>query len=217
MRTFRDRAEAGRALAETLVDRLAGQDVVVLGLPRGGVPVAAPVAQALSAPLDVFVVRKLGAPGQPELAIGAVASGGVRVLNDGLLRALAVTPAALARVTANERSELDRREWAYRGGRAPAGLAGRTVVLVDDGLATGATACAAVEAVRGHRPHRVVAAVPVGSPEACARLEQVADEVVCLAAPESFRSVGAYYADFGQTSDAEVRHLLSAARAEESG
>lgn len=204
---FRDRADAGRALAAHL--QPVG-DVVVLGLPRGGVPVAAEVASALAAPLDVLVVRKLGAPGRPELAVGALA-GGVRVLNEDLVARLRVSEEHLARVTAVEQAELERREGTYRAGLPPLDLAGRTVVLVDDGLATGATVVAAVEAVRRHGPRRVVVAVPVGAPEACARVAEVADEVVCPRRPVDFRAVGAHYADFGQTGDDEVRRLLAEA------
>ena len=202
---FRDRADAGRQLAAALhVDG----DVVVLGLPRGGVPVAAEVAAAQGAPLDVLVVRKLGAPGRPELAIGALAAG-VRVLNEALVARLRVPPQHLARVTADEQAELERRERAYRAGRPALDVADRTVVLVDDGLATGATVVAAVEAVRRRAPRRVVVAVPVGAPEACARVEQVADELVCPHRPREFRAVGAHYGDFGQTGDHEVQRLLA--------
>lgn len=206
---FRDRRAAGAALGAELAGRIDGGDVVVLGLPRGGVPVAAEVATALRAPLDVFVVRKLGAPGQPELAIGALASGGVRVLNHGLVEQLRVDAQTLSRVTEAESTELRRREQAYRGDRPPVELTGRTVVLVDDGLATGATVLAAVRAVRAGSPGRVVVAVPVGSPQACERVAEVADDVVCLHAPSSFGAVGAHYLDFRQTTDDQVRALLS--------
>jgi predicted phosphoribosyltransferase len=206
---FRDRSEAGAALGAALRGRLVGGHALVLGLPRGGVPVAAQVAAALGSPLDVFVVRKLGAPGQPELAIGAIAGGGVRVLNPALVEQLGVDAAALARVTAHESVELRRREQAYRGDRPAAILTGRTVVLVDDGLATGATMLAAVQAVRAAQPERVVVAVPVGSPEACARAAEAAEDVVCLHAPDRFAAVGRYYRDFAQTTDEQVRALLS--------
>jgi putative phosphoribosyl transferase len=208
---FRDRAEAGAALAAALRDRFADDRLVVLGLPRGGVPVAAPVAEALRAPLDVFVVRKLGTPGQAELAMGAIASGGVRVLNTALVDRLGIDDDALERVTREESAELRRRERQYRGDRPPVDLAGRTVVLVDDGLATGASVRAAVEAVRAAAPHRIVVAVPVGAPESCARVAEVADDVVCLHSPASFGAVGTYYLDFGQTSDDEVQRLLAGA------
>lgn len=206
---FRDRTEAGRMLGAALQGRLDG-GIVVLGLPRGGVPVAAEVADALGAPLDVLVVRKLGAPGHPELAVGAVAAGGVRVLNAGLLRELAVSDRALDRVTRVEVAELRRREAAFRGDRRPVEPAGRTAVLVDDGLATGATVLAAVQAVRMLAPARVVVVVPVGAAEACTRVAAVADELVCLHAPAPFGAVGRYYRDFGQTLDDEVRRLLTA-------
>lgn len=205
---FRDRAEAGRELAAVLVERFAGEQVVVLGLPRGGVPVAAEIAAALHAPLDVFVVRKLGAPGQAELAMGAVASGGVRVLNDGVVRHLGVPPAALEEVTRKELAELERRERAYREERPPVGLTG-TVVLVDDGLATGASMRAAVLGVRAAGAERVVVAVPVGASDSCARLREIADEVICLRIPAAFGAVGSYYRNFTQTTDDEVRRLLA--------
>lgn len=207
---FEDRTQAGRALGAAVAERLGGTAAVVLGLPRGGVPVAAPVATALGAPLDVFVVRKLGAPGQPELAVGALASGGVRVLNDAVLASLRVSEQELAQTTDLELAELERRERSYRGDRPAAALAGRTVVLVDDGLATGATVRAAVAGVRGHRPRSVVVAVPVGSPEGVATVAAVADDLVCLHAPAGFGSVGTHYADFSQTTDEEVRRLLGA-------
>jgi putative phosphoribosyl transferase len=210
---FADRTAAGRALARALADRRlhAPDSVVVLGLPRGGVPVAAEVARALRAPLDVFVVRKLGTPGHPELAMGAIASGGVRVLNTELLRRLGVSDDEVDQVAADELVELQRRERAYRASRPAPELTGRTVVLVDDGLATGATMRAAVTAVRAAAPQRVVVAVPVGAPESCAELAAHADDVVCLHSPPSFGAVGAYYLDFTQTSDDEVRRLLAAA------
>lgn len=205
---FADRAEAGRALGAALRQQWTGEPPVVLGLPRGGVPVAAPVAAALQAPLDVLVVRKLGTPGRPELAMGAIASGGIRVLNLSALRRRGIDDAAVERVAAQELVELERQERAFRGERARPELSGRTVVLVDDGLATGATLRAAVEAVRTTAPARVVAAVPVGAPEAVALLERVADELVCLHAPSRFGAVGAYYRDFTQTTDAQVQALL---------
>ncbi len=209
---FLDRTEAGRVLAAAVRDADLGEHPVVLGLPRGGVPVAAPVAAALGAPLDVLVVRKLGTPASPELAMGAVASGGVRVVNTDLVRRLGLGQDDVERVAAVELAELERREQAYRGEAAPVPLAGRTAVLVDDGLATGATVRAAVQCVRAADPGRVVVAVPVGSPSACAAVEQVADALVCPHRPVDFRAVGAYYADFGQTGDEEVRRLLRDAR-----
>ncbi|HWH31013.1 MAG TPA: phosphoribosyltransferase family protein [Mycobacteriales bacterium] len=206
---FADRTDAGRALGAAVRERLAAADAVVLGLPRGGVPVAAEVAAALQAPLDVFVVRKLGTPGHRELAMGAIASGGVRVMNDAVVRRLGVPPDAVERVAAEEQAELERREREYRGDRQPADVGGRTAVLVDDGLATGATVLAAVEAVRALGPERVVVAAPVGAPEACRRVAERADDVVCLLAPDGFGAVGAFYVDFAQTSDDEVRRLLA--------
>lgn len=208
MTRFADRADAGRELARAVAERVGERDVVVLALPRGGVPVAAEVARVLGAPFDVFVVRKLGAPGAPELAMGAIANGGARVLNDGVLRRLAVPPEEVERVAAREQVELARRLRAYRGDRPPVDVRGRTVVLVDDGLATGATALAAVAAVRGLQPARVVVAVPVGAPDACARVAAAADALVCARTPEHFGAVGLHYADFAQTSDAEVQRLL---------
>lgn len=210
---FADRADAGRRLGQALVDRWPGQPVVVLGLPRGGVPVAAEVAAALGAPLDVLVVRKLGVPWQPELAMGAVAGGGVRFVDSAVVRQLAVPADQVEAVTRRELVELERRERAYRDDRPPAPVAGRVVVLVDDGLATGATVRAAVKAVRAAGPARVVVAVPVGAPKGCRALREVADEVVCLEEPDRFVAVGAWYDDFGQTGDDEVRRLLSAAGA----
>lgn len=205
---FDDRVQAGRELAARLTAHPGLEDAVVLGLPRGGVPVAAQVAAALGAPLDVFVVRKLGVPGQPELAMGAIAGGGVRVLNESLVRQLGVSEAAIDDVAGRESTELARREREYRGDRPPVPIADRTVVLVDDGLATGATMRAAVEAVRTAGPARIVVAVPVGAPETCQSMDEVADDVLCLHAPERFGAVGAFYVDFGQTSDDEVRRAL---------
>jgi putative phosphoribosyl transferase len=208
VRPFRDRHDAGRLLAEKLRSQADRPDAIVLALPRGGVPVAYEVAQALHVPLDVFVVRKLGVPGHEELALGALATGGVRVLNDPVVRALRLSPQVIDAVTRREQQELERREREYRGNRPPPDLRGRTVILVDDGLATGATMNAAVQAVRRQGPSKVVVAVPVAAPEACADLRRVADEVVCAVAPQNFQAVGLWYADFAQTSDAEVRSLL---------
>ncbi len=205
---YADRAEAGRALAERLAREGPYADPVVLGLPRGGVPVAAPVAAALGAPLDVAVVRKLGAPGQPELAVGAVGPGGVRVLNGDVVRALRVDERALEAVTDREREEVARRELAYRGDRCAVDLRGRTAVLVDDGLATGATMLAAVRLAQAAGAQRVVVAVPVGAAASCARLAAAADDVLCLHRPNPFGSVGRHYRDFAQTTDDEVRALL---------
>ena len=180
-----------------------------LALPRGGVPVAYEVARALGAPMDVFVVRKLGIPGHPELAMGAIASGGVRVMNEDVLTWYRPSAAAVEAVTRAELTELERREGAYRDGRPPLPIEGRTVILVDDGLATGSTMRAAVLAIRRLRPARVVLAVPVGARETCEALRAIADEVVCALMPEPFSAVGLWYIDFSQTTDDEVRHLLS--------
>lgn len=207
---FADRVEAGRVLAEHL-SSYRGALGVVLGLPRGGVPVAYEVARALDLPLDVLVVRKLGLPGHEELAIGAIASGGVVVYNEPIVRALAIPDSVLRRVVAREQRELDRRERAYRGERPPRSLAHATVILVDDGLATGATMRAAVRAVRQRGPAKVVVAAPVGAAESCGDLAAEADEVVCAATPEPFHAVGLWYDAFTQTSDDEVRDLLERA------
>jgi putative phosphoribosyl transferase len=206
---FADRHEAGVLLAVQLRQFAGRTDVVVLALPRGGVPVGAEVARALGAPLDVFVVRKLGLPGHPELAMGAIASGDVRVLNEDVVRSYRIPESAIEAVTRAERAELERRERAYRNGRAPVSITDRTVILVDDGLATGATMRAAVLAIRRLRPARVVVAVPVGARETCEALRDTADEVVCAFVPESFSAVGLWYTDFSQTTDEEVRHLLA--------
>src|SRR3954452_9251583 len=211
---FADRRDAGRALGAALAERLGGEhDVVVLGLPRGGVVVAAEVAAALGAALDLVAVRKLGLPWQPELAMGAIAAAGDAVeavrTEQGLAR-VDVEAESFEAVRQRELAELRRRERAYRGSRAPVPLTGRTVIVVDDGLATGATMRAAVAAVRRSRPARVVVAVPVGSPQTCAALASAVDEVVCLWAPGSFSAVGQGYGDFGPTSDDEVRDALAA-------
>ncbi|MFE1442793.1 phosphoribosyltransferase family protein [Streptomyces sp. NPDC058739] len=207
---FENRVDAGLQLADAL-EGLRGTDVVVLGLPRGGIPVAYQVARCLHAPLDVLVVRKLGVPWQPELAFGAIGEGGVHVLNDDVVAAAGVTPQEQAEVEQRERAELVRRVSAYRAGRPPAPLDGRTVVVVDDGLATGATATAACQVVRGQGAARIVLAVPVAPDRIPARLSEVADEVVCLETPSGFGSVGAWYRDFEQTDDAEVGALLARA------
>lgn len=208
-RRFRDRSEAGERLAEAL-SRYAGRgDVVVLGLPRGGVPVAAVVARRLSAPLDVLIVRKLGVPGWEELAMGAVATGGVRVLNDAVVRAEGISEEVVDAVTARELKELHRREIKYRGHAGAPEVAGRVVILVDDGIATGATIQAAVRALRQQAPAEVVIAVPVASNEARARLEPMVDAFVSLRTPDDFRAVGQWYLRFDQTSDEEVRRLLA--------
>jgi predicted phosphoribosyltransferase len=208
---FRDRAEAGRFLAARLARYAGRTDVIVLALPRGGVPVGYEVARALGAPLDVFLVRKLGVPGREELAMGAIASGGVPVLNDEVVNALGISREEIEQVAAAEEEELERRERAYRGDRRPPDVRGRTVILVDDGLATGSSMRAAVAALRKLGPGRVVVAVPVGAPETCAEFRGEADEVVCGQTPEPFYAVGIWYEDFSQTTDEEVRELLERA------
>jgi putative phosphoribosyl transferase len=211
-RTFADRTEAGRALAAKLAARTWPSETIVLGLPRGGVPVACEIARALGLPLDVLVVRKLGLPWQPELAMGAIASGGAVVVNEDVLRYLPARSDAFETVRAEEQRELERRERDYRGDRPPLVMPGRTGILVDDGLATGATMEAAVRALRAIAAAQVVVAVPVASPEARDRIAAVADEVVCLETPANFSAVGQWYRDFGQTSDEEVRALLARTR-----
>jgi erythromycin esterase-like protein/predicted phosphoribosyltransferase len=206
---FRDRREAGRLLAEKLAAYANRPDVLVLALPRGGVPVGYEVARALSAPLDVFVVRKLGVPGYEELAMGAVATGGVRVLNDQLVERLGIPESLIDAVAARERQELARRERLYRGNRPPPDVRGRTVILVDDGLATGATMYAAIEALRQQNPARIVVAVPTASPETCEEMKTKADGVICAITPEPFHAVGRWYRDFSQTTDEEVGVLLA--------
>jgi putative phosphoribosyl transferase len=208
---FQDRTDAGKILANRLTAYKNRSDVVVLGLPRGGVPVAYEVAQALNVPLDVFIVRKLGAIGHEELAIGAIASGGVRVLNEDIIRSMKVTPKELEKVTRQEHAELKRREKAYRGDQPPPQMRGCTVILVDDGLATGATMRAAVRAVRLGEPAHIVVAVPTAVRETCEDLAREADEVVCATMPEPFYGVGMWYRDFSQTTDEEVRQLLARA------
>lgn len=188
------------------------EDVIVLGLPRGGVPVAAEVARALRAPLDVLIVRKLGVPGWEELAMGAIASGGVRVLNESVVRAEGIPNEVIDQVTAREIKELRRRETGYRGHTGAPEVAGRTVIVVDDGIATGATLKAAVQALRQQAPSRLVIAVPVASADARATLEPMVDDFIALRTPSDFRAVGQWYADFSQTTDDEVRRLLTAAR-----
>ena len=209
MTLFRDRREAGRELARRLSAYAGRADAAVLALPRGGVPVAFEVAKALGLPLDVFLVRKLGLPGHEELAMGAIASGGARVLDSEVVRAYGVSEEELRRVTAAERRELARREIAYRGDRPPLDLKGRTVILVDDGLATGSSMRAALAALEPLSPARVVVAVPVAPRSTVSALGDAADEIVCLRMPEPFLAVGMFYEDFGQTSDEEVRDFLA--------
>ena len=211
---YKDRSEAGRRLA-TQLDGYAGRaDVLVLALPRGGVPVAFEVARALEAPLDVFLVRKLGVPGHEELAMGAIASGGVRVLNQEVLRHLRISREAVDAVAADELRELERRERAYRGGRPPPDVRGKTAILVDDGLATGSTMLAAASALREQQPARIVVAVPVSAPQTCDEYRMGVDEIVCALTPEPFHAVGQWYEDFSQTTDEEVRELLARAERE---
>jgi len=207
-RPFRDRSEAGRLLAEKLSAYANRSDVLVLALPRGGVPVAYEVARALNVPLDIFLVRKLGVPGYGELAMGAIASGGVRVLNSDVIHHLAISDQAIERVARFEQQELRRRELAYRGDRAAPDVRDRIVILVDDGLATGSTMRAAVRALRLQRPASIVVAVPVAGESTCAAFRKEVDEIVCAKTPEPFRAVGLWYEDFSQTSDEEVRKLL---------
>ena len=208
-RTFRDRREAGRVLAEELASYRGMDDLVVLGLARGGVPVGWEVASHLGAPLDVFLVRKLGVPQWQELAMGAIAIGGGVVVNDSLIRNLGISDEQLAAAIERETEELQRREQAYRGGRPPIDIAGKTAILVDDGIATGASMRAAVRAVRAAEPAQVVVAVPVGPPSACRELAEEADDVVCATMPPGFEAVGQVFEDFHQVTDDEVRELLT--------
>jgi len=210
-RLFRDRREAGRFLAGLLEKYRGRSDVIVLGLPRGGVPVAYEVATALGVPLDVFLVRKLGAPGREELAMGAIASGGVLVISDDVVRGLGIAPEVVQQVAEREGRELTRREQAYREGRPFPEVAGKVVIVVDDGLATGSSMRAAIAALRGLGPARIVVAVPAAPESTCRELGELADEVVCATTPSPFFAVGNSYWDFTQTTDDEVRDLLRAA------
>jgi predicted phosphoribosyltransferase len=208
---FEDRRAGGRQLAERLRHHAGGPDVVVLGLPRGGVPVAFEVASALDARLDVFVVRKLGVPGHEELAMGAIASGGVRVLNEQVVAAVGIEEADIEAIAAREARELELRERLYRGDRPPVAVGGSTAIVVDDGLATGATMRAAVLALRRRDADRIVVAVPTAAPATCATLKGQVDEIVCALTPDPFGAVGSWYRDFSPTSDDEVRDLLERA------
>jgi predicted phosphoribosyltransferase len=205
---FRDRAEAGRLLASKLTEYANRPDVLLLALPRGGVPVGYEVAKVLNVPLDVFLVRKLGVPGHEELAMGAIASGGVIVLNDDVVHALRIPQSLIDRVAQREQQELERREKAYRGDRPQPDVQGKTVILVDDGLATGSTMRAAIRALRQRGPAKIVVAVPAASPDTCAEFRGEVDEIVCALTPEPFYAVGLWYEDFSQTSDQEVSDLL---------
>jgi predicted phosphoribosyltransferase len=208
---FRDRREAGRFLARKLTAYAGRPDVLVLALPRGGVPVAFEVARALHAPLDVFLVRKLGMPGHEELAMGAIASGDVWVLNDDVVRTFRIPEDVVEAVAAREWRELERRERTYRGDRPAPDVRGRTIILIDDGLATGSTMRAAVAALRRQGPARIVVAVPVGAADTCAAFREEADEAICAQMPEPFRAVGLWYRDFSPTTDEEVHDLLAEA------
>lgn len=208
---FRDRTEAGRKLAQKLKAYANREDVIVLGLPRGGVPVAFEVAKTLNAPLDVFLVRKLGVPGQKEFAMGAIASGGVRILNQEVIESLHISQEAIARTAAQEQRELERREYAYRGDRPSLDLSDRTVILVDDGLATGATMQAAAIAIRQQHPKQIIAAVPVSAPKTCNEFRVKVDEIICAETPRPFIAVGVWYRNFAQTTDAQVQDLLLSA------
>ena len=208
---FRDRFDAGRRLATVLQPYVGRPNLLVLALPRGGVPVAYEVARQLHAPLDLMLVRKLGVPGHEELAMGAIAAGGVRVISDDVVRALAIPDRSIAAIAAHEEHELERRAREYRGDRPLPDVEGKTVILIDDGLATGSTMRAAVAALKSQHPERLVVAVPVAAPETCEALRQEVDDVVCALAPEPFFAVGNWYQDFSQTSDEEVRELLQRA------
>jgi predicted phosphoribosyltransferase len=208
---FKDRSEAGRVLAAKLKAYADRDDVLVLALPRGGVPVAFEVAKAINAPLDIFLVRKLGVPGQEELAMGAIATGGIRVLNEDVVRYLHIPDDVIDQVAAREQQELLRRERAYRDDRPAPDVSGRTVILVDDGLATGSTMRAAVAALRQQGPARIVVAVPTAAPQTCDEFRGEVYEIVCATTPEPFMGVGQWYEDFSQTTDEEVRSLLSRA------
>jgi predicted phosphoribosyltransferase len=214
-RRFRDRTDAGQFLATKLTAYASRPDVLVLALPRGGVPVAFEVAKALSAPLDVFLVRKLGVPGQEELAMGAIASGGVRALNQEVVEMLHIPEGVIAAVADEEQRELERRERAYRGDRPVPSMRGCTLILVDDGLATGSSMRAAAAALRQRGPARIVVAVPTAAPETCSELKTEVDEIVCAITPDPFYAVGLWYEDFSQTTDQEVRDLLERAAREQ--
>ncbi len=213
MKRFADRSDAGKQLAQRLESFKGQRDIIVLGLPRGGMPVASEIARALEVPLDVLIVRKLGVPGQEELAMGAIASGGALVLNNDIVKTLALDEEAIEREVVREQTELERRDMRYRGAKPFPSLAGKTVIVVDDGIATGATMRAAVKALRQHRPARLIIAAPTSARDTYYTLCHEADEVVCLATPEPYIAVGLWYEHFPQTSDEEVKELLVQAKA----
>jgi putative phosphoribosyl transferase len=216
-RRFRDRTEAGQLLAQKLATYAHRPDVLVLALPRGGVPVAFEVAWALDAPLDLFLVRKLGVPGREELAMGAIATGGVRVLNEEVVEALRIPEEVIAVTAAREQQELRRRERLYRDDRPGPEVRGRTIILIDDGLATGSTMRAAAAALRQQQPARLIVAVPTAAPEACAEFQAEVDEVICATTPDPFYAVGLWYEDFSQTTDEQVGNLLERAAKQHAG
>jgi putative phosphoribosyl transferase len=211
---FLDRYDAGRRLASALSNYADRSDLLILALPRGGVPVAYEVARALHAPLDVFLVRKLGFPGHEELAMGAIATGGVRIIDQQIVQMFGISDEAIDRVTATEQRELERREQLYRDGRPAPDVKGRTAILIDDGLATGSTMRAAVQALRQEGARKIVIAVPVAPPETCEAFRDEVDDIICAVTPEPFRAVGIWYADFSETTDDEVRELLARAERE---
>ncbi|MBD3182448.1 phosphoribosyltransferase [Candidatus Poribacteria bacterium] len=211
MATFKNRVDAGKKLADKLSDYSDKDNVIILALPRGGAPVAFEVAKKINAPLDVFLVRKLGVPGREELAMGAIASGGVRVLNDDILRMLSIPDEGINRVAEKEQKELERREIEYRGDRQELDVKGKICILIDDGLATGASMRAAIKALQQMEPAKIVVAVPVGASEVCEGFENEADEVICAATPEPIHAIGAWYDNFSQTTDDEVRAILAEA------
>jgi putative phosphoribosyl transferase len=212
MRKFRDRTEAGKMLAKRLTTYVNRQDVLLLGLPRGGVPVAFEIAKALNAPLDVCLVRKLGVLGHQELAMGAIASGGVRVLNDDVVNSWGISLQTIDEVAARELRELQRRDRVYRGDQPPPEVKNRTIILVDDGIATGSTMRAAIAILQKQQPQQIIVAVPVAPPTTCEQLRREVDQVVCLIMPESLYAIGLWYEDFSQTTDAQVRDLLAIVR-----
>jgi len=206
--TFRDRTEAGNILAKRMTPYKKMHDLLVLGIPRGGVPVAFQVAAELHAPLDVFIVRKLGVPGREELAFGAIASGGLRILDSAITESFGISETEIERITARERHEVERREQTYRAGRAPLAVEGRNVILVDDGIATGSSMRAAIDALRAMKPRHLVVAVPVASASACRVLRSKVDDLICVHMPDAFYAIGEFYEDFSQVSDQTVSDLL---------